>query len=71
MLGKKTEREFKSEDVTEIAAAVTACRMTGVEHKIYKTKHGDWKLKYTTSDMVEKKIQEFMSLYREIKKQLV
>ena len=63
---KKELKTFVSDDKTEVAAAITACKMTSVEHKIHKT----YTIEYKASGLVQKTIDEFMRIYREVKKQL-
>ena len=66
---KKELKSFVSNDKTEVAAAITACKMTSVEHKIHK-KGETYTIEYKASGLVQKTIDEFMRIYREVKKQL-
>lgn len=66
---KKELKTFVSDDKTEVAAAITACKMASVEHKIHK-KGETYTIEYKASNLVQKTIDEFMRIYREVKKQL-
>ena len=66
---KKDLKVFVSDDKTEVAAAITACKMANVEHKIYK-KGDTYSIEYKAPGLVQNIIDDFMKIYREVKKQL-
>lgn len=66
---KKDLKTFVSNDKTEVAAAITACKLASVEHKIHK-KGDTYTIEYKASNLVQKTIDQFMHVYREVKKQL-
>ncbi len=66
--GVEREYIFDSTDSGEVTAIVTACKVANVKHKLYKKNDGTgWRVVYTIKDTIQKKFEEVVSVYRDVK----